>query len=59
MAKKAAPRCSTQGPARPLHEAFIAEVRGHAVPTATIRFGAMMQLGLVDDGSVTLIVESK
>jgi D-tyrosyl-tRNA(Tyr) deacylase len=43
----------------PLYEAFIAEVRGQGIPTATGRFGAMMQLELVNDGPVTVIVESK
>jgi D-tyrosyl-tRNA(Tyr) deacylase len=45
--------------AMPLYEAFIAEVRGRGVPTATGRFGAMMQVELVNDGPVTLIVDSK
>jgi D-tyrosyl-tRNA(Tyr) deacylase len=43
----------------PLYEAFIAEVRGQGIPTATGRFGAMMQVELVNDGPVTVIVESK
>jgi D-tyrosyl-tRNA(Tyr) deacylase len=40
----------------PLYEAFIEAVRLQGVPTATGRFGAMMQVELVNDGPVTLIV---
>jgi D-tyrosyl-tRNA(Tyr) deacylase len=43
----------------PLYEAFIDAVRAEGVPTATGKFGAMMQVELVNDGPVTLIVESK
>jgi D-tyrosyl-tRNA(Tyr) deacylase len=42
----------------PLYEAFIAAVRAHGLPTAAGRFGAMMQVELVNDGPVTLIVET-
>jgi D-tyrosyl-tRNA(Tyr) deacylase len=42
-----------------LYEAFIDAVRAQGVPTATGRFGAMMQVELVNDGPVTLIVDSK
>jgi D-tyrosyl-tRNA(Tyr) deacylase len=45
--------------ARPLYEAFVVAVRALGIPTATGRFGAMMQVELVNDGPVTLIVESK
>jgi D-tyrosyl-tRNA(Tyr) deacylase len=41
----------------PLYEAFIAAVRAQGVPTATGRFGAMMQVELVNDGPVTLILD--
>ena len=44
--------------AEPLYEAFVAAVRAQGVPTATGRFGAMMQVELVNDGPVTLIVDS-
>jgi D-tyrosyl-tRNA(Tyr) deacylase len=49
------------GPDRavPLYEAFIQAVQAQGVPTATGRFGAMMQVELVNDGPVTLIVESR
>src|SRR5437899_2150954 len=43
----------------PLYEAFINAVKAHGVPTATGRFGAMMQVSLINDGPVTLILESK
>ena len=44
----------------PLYEAFIDAVRALGVPVATgQRFGAMMQVELVNDGPVTLIVDSK
>ena len=42
----------------PLYEAFVEAVRAQGVPTATGRFGAMMQVELVNDGPVTLIVDS-
>ena len=41
--------------AEPLYEAFVNAVRALGVPTATGRFGAMMQVELVNDGPVTLI----
>ena len=43
----------------PLYVAFVGAVRAHGLPTATGRFGAMMQVELVNDGPVTLIVERK
>jgi D-tyrosyl-tRNA(Tyr) deacylase len=43
----------------PLYEAFVDAVRAEGIPTATGRFGAMMQVELVNDGPVTLIVDSK
>ena len=43
----------------PLYEAFVNAVRARGVPTATGRFGAMMQVELVNDGPVTLVVDSK
>jgi D-aminoacyl-tRNA deacylase len=41
----------------PLYNAFVEAVRAHGVPTETGRFGAMMQVELVNDGPVTLIVD--
>jgi D-tyrosyl-tRNA(Tyr) deacylase len=43
----------------PLYEDFINQVKALGIPVATGRFGAMMQVELVNDGPVTLIVESK
>jgi D-tyrosyl-tRNA(Tyr) deacylase len=43
----------------PLYEAFVDAVRALGVPTATGRFGAMMDVHLCNDGPVTLIVDSK
>jgi len=42
----------------PLYEAFIDAVKSHGVPVATGRFGADMQVELVNDGPVTLILDS-
>jgi D-tyrosyl-tRNA(Tyr) deacylase len=42
----------------PLYEAFVDAVKAHGVPTATGRFGADMQVELVNDGPVTLIVDT-
>lgn len=41
----------------PLYEAFVGAVRASGVTVATGRFGADMQVSLVNDGPVTLIVE--
>jgi D-tyrosyl-tRNA(Tyr) deacylase len=43
----------------PLYEAFVNAVKALGIPTATGRFGAMMQVELVNDGPVTLMVDSK
>ena len=43
----------------PLYEEFINAVKAQGIPTASGRFGAMMQVELVNDGPVTLIVDSK
>jgi D-aminoacyl-tRNA deacylase len=43
----------------PLYEAFVNGLKALGIPTATGRFGAMMQVELVNDGPVTLIVDSK
>jgi D-tyrosyl-tRNA(Tyr) deacylase len=43
----------------PLYEGFVNAVKALGVPVATGRFGAMMQVELVNDGPVTLIVDSK
>jgi D-aminoacyl-tRNA deacylase len=43
--------------AAPLVDAFIAALNARGVPTATGRFGADMQVALVNDGPVTLMLE--
>jgi len=43
----------------PLYAAFVDGVRARGVPTATGRFGTMMMVELVNDGPVTVIVDSK
>ncbi len=43
----------------PLYEAFVDALRALGVPVETGRFAAMMQVELVNDGPVTLIVDSK
>lgn len=42
----------------PLYEAFINGVKANGIPVETGKFGAMMQVELVNDGPVTLIVET-
>jgi D-tyrosyl-tRNA(Tyr) deacylase len=42
----------------PLYESFVNGVRAHGVTTATGRFGAMMQVELVNDGPVTLVIDA-
>jgi D-aminoacyl-tRNA deacylase len=44
--------------AEALYEAFAAHLRGLGVPVATGIFGAMMEVELVNDGPVTLLVET-
>jgi len=44
--------------AEPLVEAFSGELRRLGVPVAVGRFGADMQVELINDGPVTLLVES-
>jgi D-tyrosyl-tRNA(Tyr) deacylase len=43
----------------PLYEEFINAVKAQGVPVATGRFGAMMDVELVNDGPVTLIIDSR
>ncbi|WP_088007216.1 D-aminoacyl-tRNA deacylase [Indiicoccus explosivorum] len=42
-----------------LYDAFNEELRSHGLRVATGVFGAMMDVSLVNDGPVTVIVESK
>ncbi len=43
----------------PLYEAFIEAVKQYGVKTGTGRFGADMQVTILNDGPVTLMVESR
>jgi D-aminoacyl-tRNA deacylase len=44
--------------AAPLVELFVAAVRRHGLPVATGSFGAAMQVALVNDGPVTIVLDS-
>ena len=44
--------------AEPLYEHFCAALRGLGVPVATGVFGARMQLELVNDGPVTIVLDT-
>lgn len=43
----------------PLYEEFITAVSSHGVPVKTGEFGANMQIDLLNDGPVTLIIDTK
>jgi D-tyrosyl-tRNA(Tyr) deacylase len=44
----------------PLYERFVAAVQGAlGLPVATGQFGAMMEVALVNDGPVTLVLDSR
>jgi D-tyrosyl-tRNA(Tyr) deacylase len=45
--------------ARHLYEAFVAALRAYGVPVATGQFQAMMEVELVNDGPVTLLLDSE
>lgn len=45
--------------AHALFDAFVGELRRLGVPTATGRFGAMMQVSLVNEGPVTIVIDSR
>ena len=44
--------------AEPLYEAFVAALRLLGVPVATGRFGADMQVELLNDGPVTFVIDA-
>ena len=46
-------------PAQQLYEQFVAAARATGVPVETGRFRAMMEVELVNDGPVTLLLDSK
>ena len=41
----------------PLYERFVEQLRAQGLEVATGRFGAMMEVALVNDGPVTLVLE--
>ena len=45
--------------AEQLYDAFVAAVRDRGIPVATGRFRAMMDVALINDGPVTLILDSR
>lgn len=45
------------GVAEPLYERFVAILRGLGAAVETGRFGAMMEVDLVNDGPVTMVIE--
>jgi D-tyrosyl-tRNA(Tyr) deacylase len=44
--------------AQPLYETFVAEVRNHGLEVATGRFREHMEVHLVNDGPVTLVLDT-
>jgi D-tyrosyl-tRNA(Tyr) deacylase len=44
--------------ALPLYECFVTSLRARGIPTETGRFRAMMEVELVNDGPVTLLLDS-
>ncbi len=44
--------------ARPLFDALVAAVEAEALPVVTGRFGAAMQVSLVNDGPVTILLDT-
>lgn len=51
-------RAAPPGIAEPLYDKAVERLRSHGLRVATGRFGAYMRVDLVNDGPVTLIVES-
>lgn len=47
------------GPAEALYDAFVARLRMSGVPVETGRFRAMMDVELINDGPVTLLLDSR
>jgi D-tyrosyl-tRNA(Tyr) deacylase len=52
-------RALAPGPAEALYDHFVAAARAAGVPVETGRFRAMMEVELVNDGPVTLLIDSK
>lgn len=47
------------GEAEPLYESFVAALRDLGIPTSTGRFGAHMEVELINDGPVTFVLEER
>lgn len=45
--------------ARALYELFVTEVQGRGIPVATGEFQAIMDVSLINDGPVTILLDSK
>jgi D-aminoacyl-tRNA deacylase len=52
-------RAAAPAAAQPLYEDVVAQLRARRVPVETGEFGAMMQVALVNDGPVTLLLDSR
>src|SRR5262249_10932572 len=52
-------RAAGETDAAPLYREFVSAVRALGVPTAEGRFGATMRVALVNDGPVTLLVDTE
>ena len=52
-------RSARPAEAEPLLEQVVSDLRGRGIPVACGEFGAMMQLSLVNDGPVTIILNSE
>jgi D-tyrosyl-tRNA(Tyr) deacylase len=52
-------RAAAPAVAQPLYEDVVAELRARHLPVETGEFGAMMQVALVNDGPVTLLLDSR
>jgi D-tyrosyl-tRNA(Tyr) deacylase len=52
-------RAASPEAARNLFELFVSQLRGFGVPVETGQFQAMMQVELVNDGPVTLLLDSE
>ena len=52
------PGIAARWEAERLYEQFVTTVRGRGVTVATGRFRAMMRVALVNDGPVTLLIDS-
>ncbi len=52
-------RAASPEAARPLYECFVEALRAQGVPVETGEFRAMMDIELVNDGPVTLLLDSE